>query len=285
MWKGLGVDFVKLHGLGNDFLMIDARSAGDVDWAGLARSACDRHFGVGGDGLLLLLASDCCDWRLRIINSDGSEAEMCGNGIRCFAKWLRDSGLETRDTFTVETLAGTITPTIVSYDGGDTALVAVDMGQPRLAPEQIPVLADPGAQRVVSALLQVDEEPFLMTCVSMGNPHCVLFVEDLDQVSVESWGPQIERHERFPQKTNVEFVQVHARDEMTMRVWERGAGRTLACGTGACATLVAAVLNDKADRQGTVHLDGGDLRIAWRAEDNHLIMTGPATTAFTGCLA
>ncbi|MBI5833714.1 MAG: diaminopimelate epimerase [Armatimonadetes bacterium] len=279
------MDFVKLHGLGNDFLMIDARDKAGVDWAALARSACHRNFGVGGDGLLLLLPSTTCDWRLRIINSDGSEAEMCGNGIRCFAKWLRDRGLETRDTFTVETLAGIITPTIVDYDGGATALVAVDMGEPRLAPDQIPFAADPGTEQVVGALLQVDEEPFLITCVSMGNPHCVLFVDDLDQVSVESWGPQIERHPRFPQKTNVEFVQVHNRQEMTMRVWERGAGRTLACGTGACASLVAAVLTDRADREAVVHLDGGDLRIAWPLADNRIVMTGPATTAFWGSLA
>jgi diaminopimelate epimerase len=218
---------------------------------------------------------------MRIINSDGSEPEMCGNGIRCFAKWLRDAGLETRASCTVETLAGTIVPTIVAEADGVTQ-VAVDMGEPRLRPSEIPFRAEPGAERAVGALLQVDDDPFNVTCVSMGNPHCVLFVDDLAGVRLEWLGPQVERHERFPQRTNVEFVQVHSPTEVTMHVWERGAGRTLACGTGACATLVAGVLNGRTEREATVHLEGGDLRIAWRASDNHVIMTGPAQTVCHG---
>ena len=269
--------FTKMHGLGNDFIVVDARDCADRhDWSALAQRWCDRRFGIGGDGLILVLPGESGDWRMRIINSDGSEPEMCGNGIRCFALWLRVNGLETRDTFVVDTLAGPITPTIVGADR-----VAVDMGEPRLAPAEIPITGCDG-ERVVRQLLEVGDDPFLVTCVSMGNPHCITFVDDVERVSVEWLGPQIERHPRVPRKTNVEFVQVLGRDELIMRVWERGAGRTLACGTGACATLVAAALNGLADRAATVHLEGGDLHIEWRESDNRVIMTGPATTAFTG---
>ncbi len=276
--------FTKLHGLGNDFVVLDAREEPDRDWPELARRWCDRRFGVGGDGLILLLESTVGDWRMRIFNNDGSEPEMCGNGIRCFAKFLRDEGLESRDRFTVETLAGPISPTMVAHHGR-TAQVCVDMGVPRLHPDDIPFIADAGAERVVSALLQVDDDPMSVTCVSMGNPHCVLFVDDLAPIRLEWWGPMIERHDRFPKRTNVEFVRVDSRTELTMRVWERGAGRTLACGTGACATLVAAVLNGHSERAATVHLEGGDLAIEWRESDQRVLMTGPAETAFTGELA
>lgn len=275
--------FDKMHGLGNDFLLLDARAEPERDWPELARRWCRRRFGVGGDGLILILDSEPADWRMRIFNSDGTEPEMCGNGIRCFAKFLRDHGLEQRDTFTVETLAGPIRPTLVASDGA-TAQVRVDMGPPRLRPEQIPFLGDEGAGKVVGALLQVDDDPMSVTCVSMGNPHCVLFVENLDQMQIEWWGPMIERHERFPERTNVEFVQVRGRGELDMRVWERGAGRTLACGTGACASLVAAHLNGYTERAATVHLEGGDLAIEW-GEDDRVRMTGPAETAFCGELA
>ncbi|MBI2299387.1 MAG: diaminopimelate epimerase [Armatimonadetes bacterium] len=274
--------FVKMHGLGNDFRLIDARCTGSADWRAAARRLCDRRFGVGGDGLLLLLESDTCDWRMQVINSDGSEAGMCGNGIRCFAKYLRDEGLDPRDEVSIETLGGVIRPRFVAYDGGRAARVAVDMGEPRLRPEDIPFNADEGAERVVDAYLQVDDDPMQITCVSMGNPHCVLFVEELKGIRLEWWGPMIERHERFPNKTNVEFVRVDNPRELTMRVWERGAGRTLACGTGACASLVAAVLNGHAERRATVHLEGGDLDIEWREADNRVIMTGPAETVFVG---
>jgi diaminopimelate epimerase len=280
-----GQRFSKLHGLGNDFIVLDARSQPDRDWPALSRHLCDRRFGVGADGLLLLLDSATCDWRMRIINSDGSEPEMCGNGIRCFAKHLRDAGLDDRDSFAIETLAGPIHPTLIGYDGGATAHVVVDMGQPRLRPDDIPFIADDGAPRVVDAYLQVDDDPFRVTCVSMGNPHCVVFVDDLEGLQVEWWGPLFERHERFPQRTNVEFVRVDSPTELTMRVWERGAGRTLACGTGACATVVAAALNGKSERRATVHLEGGDLAIEWRERDNRVTMTGPATTVYEGRLA
>jgi len=172
----------------------------------------------------------------------------------------------------------------VAYDGGPVARVQVDMGRPRLAPEDIPMIADPGASSVIAAYLQVDDDPFNVTCLSMGNPHCVLFVEDLDLMRVEWWGPQIERHERFPQRTNVEFAQVLSPTSIAMRVWERGAGRTLACGTGACATLVAGVLTGRTERAAVLHLDGGDLDIAWRETDDHVLMTGPAVTVAEGRL-
>lgn len=277
--------FVKMHGLGNDFLVIDARGRENVDWSDLARRWCERRFGVGADGLILVLESGSADWRMRIINSDGSEPEMCGNGIRCFAKYVRDEGIESRDRFTVETLAGPIVPEIVEYDGGRVARVAVDMGRPRLHPDEIPFNADPGAERVVDAYLQVDDDPVRVTCVSMGNPHCVLFVDRLEQMQLEWWGPMIERHERFPQRTNVEFVRVDSPTDLTMRVWERGAGRTLACGTGACASVVAGALSGRSERHATVHLEGGDLEIDWRESDDRVIMTGPAETVFTGEIA
>jgi len=272
--------FVKMHGLGNDFVMVDDRQQAGLDWPALAQQVCERRFGVGADGLILVQRSAVNDWKMRIFNSDGSEPQMCGNGIRCFAKFVRDEGFETRDSFAVETLAGPIRPTVVGEtDGG--LMVAVDMGEPRLKPAEIPIIADPGKQQVVEELLQLDDDPLMVTCVSMGNPHCILFVEDLDQMEVAWWGPMIERHERFPEKTNVEFVKVESPELLQMRVWERGAGRTLACGTGACATLVAAHLTGKAGREATVRLEGGDLQIDWR-EDNHVIMTGPAASVFAG---
>ena len=272
--------FLKMHGLGNDFLVVDDRDHASRDWPELAKQACDRRFGVGGDGLILVQPSAVHDWQMRIFNSDGTEPEMCGNGIRCFAKFLRDEGLEARDSYTVETLAGPIRPALADISNGSFN-VAVDMGEPRLKPDEIPIIHVGGKDQVVEELLQIDDDPLLVTCVSMGNPHCVLFVEDLDLMDVSWWGPMIERHERFPEKTNVEFVKVESPELLTMRVWERGAGRTLACGTGACATLVAAHLTGQSGRAATVRLEGGDLQIAW-GEDDHVIMTGPAVTVFEG---
>ncbi len=272
--------FVKMHGLGKDFVMVDDRQAAGRDWPALAQRVCERRFGVGADGLILIQESAVHDWKMRIFNSDGTEPQMCGNGIRCFAKFLRDEGLESRESYTVETLAGPIRPSLAG-DADGLLRVAVDMGEPRLAPAEIPIIADAGKQRVVEELLQVDDDPLMVTCVSMGNPHCVLFVEDLDLMDVAWWGPMIERHERFPEKTNVEFVKVESPELLVMRVWERGAGRTLACGTGACATLVAAHLTGQAARAATVRLEGGVLQIAW-GDDNHVIMTGPAASVFAG---
>lgn len=276
------MEFVKLHGAGNDFLCLDARGREGWDWPALGRAWCDRHFGVGGDGLLLLLDSEVADWRLRIINSDGSEAEMCGNGIRCFVKWLRDEGFDAREQLAIETPAGIMRPRLVGEPNGATQQVIVDMGPPGLDPAQVPFRAAEGVTRVAETWLEAEGRRWAVTPVSMGNPHAVIFVDDLEAVDVEGWGPGLETHAAFPAKTNVEFVRVDGPGELTMRVWERGAGRTLACGTGACATVVAGVLSGRCERRATVHLDGGDLEIEWSESDDRLWMTGPATTVFRG---
>lgn len=277
------IEFVKSHGIGNDFVIIDCLDAGSntASLVNLAAKLCDRHFGIGGDGLLLVLPSDKADFRMRIINSDGSEAEMCGNGIRCFAKYLFDRHLA-GESISVDTLAGVKTVAVISADGKGTHFT-VNMGTPRLNARDIPVTGYNG--QVISKPLEVDGTWFDITCVSMGNPHCVIFVDQskdaLRKLPLQSIGPRIENHPAFPRKTNVEFVQVLAEDEISVRVWERGAGETLACGTGACASLVASVLNAKTGRQVTAHLPGGDLRIDWR-DDGEVFMTGPAEEVFTG---
>lgn len=275
------IEFVKMHGLGNDFIIVDCLSH-PYDSEQLTQAAvplCDRHFGIGGDGLILALPSSSCDFRMRIINNDGSEAEMCGNGIRCFAKYLYEHDLTRRTTLTIETLAGVISPVLI-LDDDHVKAVRVDMGEPRLERTLIP-MAGPAGQ-VVNESLRVNGETFGVTAVSMGNPHAVIFVDDVARFAVEHYGPLIEKHAAFPRKTNVEFVQVLSPGELKMRVWERGAGITLACGTGACASLVAAVLAGNAERAATVELPGGPLVIAWNDADNHVYMTGPAEEAFTG---
>lgn len=275
------IQFVKMHGLGNDFVVVDCLShAYDIEQ--LVRSAvylCDRRFGIGGDGLILVLPSTTGDFRMRIINSDGSEPEMCGNGIRCFAKYLYEHGLTQATTFMVETLAGPIIP-VLTLKGNHVHSVCVDMGEPRLERSQIPMNGPAG--QVVNEPLRVDTQSFNVTAVSMGNPHAVIFVGDVKSFPVEKYGPVIETHAVFPKKTNVEFAQIVAPAYLKMRVWERGAGITQACGTGACATLVAAVLTNNAERTATVELPGGPLRISWNDEDNHVYMTGPAEEVFSG---
>jgi diaminopimelate epimerase len=273
--------FAKMHGLGNDFVVIDCISH-PYDTAALvalAPTICDRHFGVGGDGLILVLPSETADFRMRIINSDGSEPEMCGNGVRCFAKFVFDQGLTKKTGLAVETLAGVIKPVLHVTNGAVTA-VRVDMGEPRLERAEIPMLGPAG--EVVSEALDIQGRTFAVTAVSMGNPHAIVFVDDVKSFPVEKIGPMIEHHPAFPKKTNVEFVHVVRNDYMEMRVWERGAGVTLACGTGACATVVAAVLTGNADRTATVELPGGALQITWDENDNHVYMTGPAALVFDG---
>jgi diaminopimelate epimerase len=275
------IDFVKMHGLGNDFIIVDCLSH-PYSIEQLVKAAvplCDRHFGIGGDGLILVMPGKESPYRMRIINNDGSEAEMCGNGIRCFAKYLYEHGLTRDTTFVVETLAGPITPVLELADAHVKA-VRVDMGEPRLERAQIPMVGPAGT--VVDESLAIADRTFNVTAVSMGNPHAVIFVDNVNEFPVEQFGPQIENHPVFPRRTNVEFVTVEAPHKMTMRVWERGAGITLACGTGACATLVAAVLTGRAERTATVTLPGGPLEITWSAEDNHVYMTGPATEVFAG---
>ncbi|HIE53004.1 MAG TPA: diaminopimelate epimerase, partial [Armatimonadetes bacterium] len=231
------------------------------------------------DGLIVILPSRRAHFRMRMFNPDGSEAEMCGNGIRCLAKYVFEHGLTIDTELDIETKAGIIRPKLITKRRR-VELVRVDMGEPRLRRRDIPMRGDPEAL-VINERLKVDGERYNVTCVSMGNPHCVLFVNNVEYAEVEKLGPKIERHNLFPDRSNVEFVQVHRRDEISMRVWERGVGRTVSCGTGACAAVVAGALNDLTQRKVTVHLEGGDLFVEWRG-DNRVLMTGPAEEVFTG---
>jgi len=280
------INFVKMHGLGNDFILIDCISkplGGSSFLSYLAKKLCDRNFGIGADGLVLILPSSKADLKMRIFNSDGTEAQTCGNGIRCFAKYTYENELISKNKFKVETLAGIITPELIFQDLKNKKVlkVKVDMGTPKLRRREIPMTGE-DTPTVVDETLEINsEQTFKVTCVSMGNPHCIVFVDDVQSIPVEEIGPKIENHPLFPEKTNVEFIQVLNKQEINFRVWERGAGETLACGTGACAALVAAVLNKKTDREAIIHLLGGDLDIHW-ADDGHVYMTGPAELVFKG---
>lgn len=276
------MQFTKMHGLGNDFIIIDnlEEKIPENKYSTMSLNLCDRHYGIGADGLALVLPSTKADYQMRIFNSDGSEAEMCGNVIRCFAKYVHDNFVEKKDVISVETLAGIIIPTIISRDE-EVVGIEVDMGEPRLHRSEIPMIGE-DTDKVVDENIDVNGKKYPITTVSMGNPHTVIFVDNADSIPLSEIGPLIENHQLFPEKTNVEFVQVVNKNELIMRVWERGAGETLACGTGACASLVSSVLNNQTDRKAIVHLMGGDLTIEWQEEDNHIIMTGPATTVFEG---
>ncbi|WP_294160535.1 diaminopimelate epimerase [uncultured Selenomonas sp.] len=276
------MNFTKWQGCGNDFVLIDCLKQPLADYGAFAKKVCDRHYGIGGDGILVVLPSEKADFRMRIFNTDGSEAEMCGNGIRCFARYLYDNGITTKKKFTVETGAGILVPEIVETDGKVTG-VRVDMGEPVLEADKIPMVGY-GSNRVVNEPVEVAGRSWHITGVSMGNPHCVVFVDDIKTTPIEEVGPIFETQERYPKKTNTEFVQVLDRSHMRMRVWERGAAITLACGTGACATLTAAVLNGLTDRKAEIQLDGGKLLIEWDERDNHLYMTGPAELSFAGTI-
>lgn len=272
--------FAKLHGAGNDFVVVDGTKEplSEEYLPAVARHTCDRHLGIGADGLILVLSSRSANFRMRMFNPDGTEAEMCGNGIRCFAKYVFDRKMHPDVVVTVETLGG-IKTLKLNAAGGKVQTVRVDMGEPRLLRSEIPMKGD--NTKVVSEPLRVAGKRMPITCVSMGNPHCVTFVDNVDAYPVEKIGPQIESHPSFPRRTNVEFVEIVNSQEMKMRVWERGAGETLACGTGACASAVAAILNDRTSRKVTVHLRGGDLFIEWLG-DNKVFMTGPAEEVFEG---
>jgi diaminopimelate epimerase len=276
------IRFTKMHGLGNDYVVVDAmeKALPEANLEALAKAVSDRHFGVGSDGLILVLPSRAADFKMRIFNSDGSEAEMCGNGIRLFAKFVYERGYTRERELAVETLAGIIRPRL-HVRGGEVSGVRVDMGAPRLARSQIP-MKGPDQPKVVGEKLRVGGRRYAISALSMGNPHCVLFVEDVDRTKVEEIGPAIEHHDLFPRRTNVEFAQILGEGEIKMRVWERGAGETLACGTGASAALVAAVLNGLSPRRATVHLRGGDLKVNWNPEDDHIFVEGPAAEVFTG---
>lgn len=269
-----GMRFTKMHGLGNDFVMVNGFTEKlPEDIGALASKVCHRRLGVGADGLILLLPSQQDTLRMRIINSDGTEAEMCGNGIRCLALFAKEQGIVTENQFTVETLGGSIGVEI--KEGG---LVRVDMGFPVLNAPDIPVV---GEGQIVHAPIQLLDKEFFFTPVSMGNPHSVIFVDEVEHFPIEKYGPVSEKHPFFPAKVNTEFVQVLSRQKLRMRVWERGCGLTMACGTGACATAVAAILNDLADSTVEIVLDGGSLEVTWDEETGKVFMTGPAAFVFT----
>jgi diaminopimelate epimerase len=272
--------FTKMQGAGNDYVYVDCfHEPMPHDPAGLSRVISDRHFGVGADGLILICPSNKADARMRMFNADGSEAEMCGNGIRCVAKFLYDHGLVRRPTLTVETGRG-----ILSLDlemtGGCVRQVRVDMGEPIFEAARIPTTL--AGSPPIEVPLVVAEQTLRVTCLSMGNPHCVTFVESMSDGLVLGVGPKIEHHAAFPHRANAEFVRVNAPDDVTVRVWERGSGETLACGTGACAVAVAGALTGRTQRRITAHLPGGDLHLSWSETDNHVYLTGPAVEVFCG---
>ena len=271
--------FTKMHGLGNDYVYVNGFDESVHDPAATARLVSDRHFGIGADGLILILPSEQAHVRMRMFNADGSEAQMCGNGIRCVAKYAFDRGLVSADEITVETLAG-IKTLKLTLDRGKVSKVRVNMGQPSLLRGDIPMTGDPSS-KCVDEPLRAKGQDLLVTCLSVGNPHCVTFVHDVAAAPLHELGPAIENHPAFPERINVHFVQVLGRSEVKMATWERGSGVTLACGTGATATCVACALNGRTDRQILAHLPGGDLELDW-ADDNHVYMTGPAVEVFDG---
>ncbi len=273
--------FTKMHGCGNDYVYVNAFEETVPDPAALAIKVSDRHFGIGSDGLILICPSETADFRMAMYNADGSEGSMCGNGIRCVAKYVYDHGMTDQTTITVETKSGRKELTL-TVENGLVTQVRVNMGAPILDPKKIPVVAE--GERVVDEPIVADGTEYRMTCVSMGNPHAVVFVKDTASFPVERIGPLFEHNERFPDRINTEFVQVLSPEEINMRVWERGSGETLACGTGTCASVVACVLNGYTNDRVRVHLLGGDLFIEWDREADTVWMTGPAETVFEGTI-
>ena len=271
--------FTKLHGCGNDYVYVNLLEQPLENPAEMSIKVSDRHFGIGSDGLITIGPSEIADFTMHIYNADGSQAEMCGNGVRCVGKYVYDHGLTDKTEVTVETGAG-IKILQLNVEDGKVKTVRVDMGEPAFLPEAIPVIAE--GEAVIDTPITVGGKEWRMTCVSMGNPHAVIFTDDVKNFPLEQYGPLFENHERFPKRTNTEFVQVVSKEEAIMRVWERGSAETWACGTGTCATVVACILNGLTDRKVLVHLLGGDLVIEWDEETNHVFMTGPATEVFTG---
>ncbi len=265
--------FTKMHGVGNDMIVIDCLKTPISNPPHIARKLLNRHFGIGGDQLLLLMKSKKCDFLMKVYNPDGSEAEMCGNGIRCLARYVKEHGLTTKKELVIETLAG---PKTVKFAG---KLIEVDMGEPIMKGKDIPVNL---SGRVINRPLKTETKEFRITCLSMGNPHCITFHDNLDTIPLDKWGYLLEHYNIFPKRANVSFVNVTGKNEMHVRVWERGAGATLGCGTAACASAVASVLNGFTDRTVTVVLPGGKLEIEWNQKDNHVYMRGPAEEVFTG---
>lgn len=274
------MDFVKMHGLGNDFVFIEDKTGQDRDYTALARAMCNRHTGIGADGLIVIVDSRVADVRMRIINSDGSEAEMCGNGIRCFAKYVYDSGIIEKKRFTVETPAGIMEPEITVGADNKAKLITINMGRPSFNRSEIPMEGADG--RVLNEDLCVDGENWKITSLLMGVPHTVTYVDDVDTVDIEKIGPLFEKHEAFPKHTNINFAQQMDDRTVKVRTWERGAGATLACGTGSCSVAVASFLNGRTGREVDIQLPLGTLHIEYREEDGNVYMTGPAAVSFTG---
>lgn len=271
--------FTKMQGIGNDYVYVNCFEEKVEDPSALAIQVSDRHFGIGSDGLILICPSEVADCEMAMYNADGSRGEMCGNGVRCVGKYMYDYGLTDKTEITVETLAGIKTLQLF-VENGKVAKVRVDMGSPILTPAEIPVVAE--GDKAVDEPILVDGKEYHMTCVSMGNPHCVVFMDDVENFEIEKTGPLFENYKDFPKRINTEFVKVIDEHTLKMRVWERGSGETLACGTGACATAVAAVLNGHCNGEILIHLLGGDLKIEWDKETNHVFMTGPAAISFEG---
>lgn len=271
--------FTKMHGIGNDYVYVNCFEESVKNPAEVSKFVSDRHFGIGSDGLILISPSAIADFRMNIYNADGSQAEMCGNGIRCVAKYVYDYSLTDKTEISVETLAG-IKYLRLQVENGKVASVEVNMGAPILEPKEIPVAVEESP--VVNVPVEVKGKIYHMTCVSMGNPHAIIFMNNVKDLDIAAIGPYFENHTVFPKRTNTEFVEVLDRNTVNMRVWERGSDETLACGTGACATTVACILNDKTENEVTVHLLGGDLKIRWDREANQVYMTGPATVVFDG---
>ena len=271
--------FTKMHGIGNDYVYVNCFEESVKNPAEVSKFVSDRHFGIGSDGLILISPSAIADFRMNIYNADGSQAELCGNGIRCVAKYVYDYGLTDKTEISVETLAG-IKYLRLQVENGKVASVEVNMGAPILEPKEIPVTVEESP--VVNVPVEVKGKIYHMTCVSMGNPHAIIFMNNVKDLDIAAIGPYFENHTVFPKRTNTEFVEVLDRNTVNMRVWERGSDETLACGTGACATTVACILNDKTENEVTVHLLGGDLKIRWDREANQVYMTGPATVVFDG---
>ena len=271
--------FTKMHGIGNDYVYVNCLQEKVEDPSGTARKISDRHFGIGSDGLILIKPSEKADFQMDMYNADGSKGAMCGNGIRCVAKYVYDYGLTDKTSISVETGSG-IKYLDLTVENNKVTMVKVDMGEPDLTASHIPIKAQ--TEQVIDEPIEVDGKTYRITGVSVGNPHGVVFLDDIDSLDIEKIGPSFENHVRFPDRINTEFVQLDNRSHVRMRVWERGSGETLACGTGACAVAVACVVNGLTQREVTVSLRGGDLKICWDEKDGHVYMTGPATVVFDG---
>lgn len=283
------LNFTKMEGLGNDYVYVNCFKENVENPSELSKRVSDRHFGIGSDGLILIKPSQVADFTMEMYNADGSQSEMCGNGIRCVGKYVYDYGLTDKEEISVETLAGIKYLKFViekkdAEDRGTVAMVTVNMGEPIFTPTEVPVAIDEDLDKVVDYPVTIDGTSYNITCVSMGNPHCITYVEDTDSFPLEEIGPKFESSSLFPRRVNAEFVQVVSRDYLKMRVWERGSGETLACGTGTCATVVASILNGLTDDEVTVRLLGGELIIKWDRETNLVYMTGPARVVFDGVI-